>query len=208
MDHVLLVLGLLKLREMHGYQLNDLIDHRLNYITDLKKPTLYHLLGKLEKEGAVTKSVSREGNRPERYTYRLTTLGEKQFADRLRQNLQESYAAYFGDDIGMLFISELPVDEGRAYLELKRTSVDERIAQFRAAIAIHETGTPAYFTLFHHELHLRAERSWLNELLAQLKKRAARGDILECLAAADTIGDKVNKRRKRTVAQSRSSSEG
>jgi hypothetical protein len=29
MNHILLVLGLLKLQEMHGYQLSDLIDRRL-----------------------------------------------------------------------------------------------------------------------------------------------------------------------------------
>jgi DNA-binding PadR family transcriptional regulator len=185
MDHALLVLGLLKLQEMHGYQLNDLIDRRLSYITDLKKPTLYHLLAKLEKAGAVSKRASRAGNRPERHTYRLTPAGEKQFAELLRQNLEQAHTAYFNDDIGLLFIGELPVDQARAYLEKKRGSVDERITHIRTALALHQAGTPAYFTLFHHELHLRAERSWLNELLAQLGKRAVRGDILECLDAAE-----------------------
>src|SRR5512135_3264845 len=124
MEHTLLVLGLLKLQQMHGYQLSDLIDRRLKYITDLKKPTLYHLLAKLEKEGEVIKSVSREGNRPERYTYRLTPRGVEHFRQLLSENLADTHTTYFEDDIGLLFLKELPGPKARAYLERKRTAVD------------------------------------------------------------------------------------
>jgi DNA-binding PadR family transcriptional regulator len=190
MDHVLLVLGLLKLQEMHGYQLSDLIDKRLHYLTDLKKPTLYHLLAKLEAAGEVTKSVSRAGNRPERYTYRLTRAGEEHFAQLLRQNLQDAHAAYFNDDIGLLFFNELPVAEVRDYLEQKRAGVDARMAMLAKALAQHAENTPAYYTLRHHELHLHTERAWLDELLAHLKRRAARQNILECLEAVESSAPK------------------
>lgn len=186
MDHTLLILGLLKLEEMHGYQLSDLIDRRLKYLTDLKKPTLYHLLAKLEAAGKVTKSVSREGNRPERYTYRLTKAGEQEFYALLQRNLQDAHAAYFNDDIGLIFLSEIPAADARAYLEQKRAGVDERIAGIARGIAAHNPGTPAYYTLRHHELHLQTERAWLDEVLAQLKKRAVREDILKCLAQSET----------------------
>ena len=185
MDHVLLVLGLLKLQDMHGYQLGDLIDRRLKYLTDLKKPTLYHLLAKLEAEGAVTKSVSRKGNRPERFTYKLTKSGTARFQQLLRQNLQDAYAAYFNDDMGLLFLSELPAVEARQFLELKRAGVDEAVAHLQRALALHTPNTPAYYTLRHHELHLQTERAWLDELLGQLKNRAVRQDILACLAATE-----------------------
>ncbi len=193
MDHTLLVLGLLKLQDMHGYQLGDLIDRRLKYLTDLKKPTLYHLLGKLEQDGAVTKSASREGNRPERFTYKLTPTGEKQFTELLRHNLQDSHAAYFNDDIGLLFLSEISAPDARAYLEQKRAGVDARIAHVQAAVAAHTPNTPAYHTLRHHELHLHTERVWLDELIAQLKKRAVREDILQCLDETESSKRKNKK---------------
>jgi DNA-binding PadR family transcriptional regulator len=185
MENTLLILGLLKLQEMHGYQLSDLIDKRLRHLTDLKKPTLYHLLGKLEADGEVTKSVSREGNRPERFTYKLTQHGAEHFEQLLRQNLQDAHAAYFNDDFGLLFLSEISAPEARTYLELKRLRVKEHIAHIEQAVGAHTVGTPAYYTLRHHELHLKTEQAWLNELLAQLKKRAVREDILECLAAEE-----------------------
>ncbi|MBI5302130.1 MAG: PadR family transcriptional regulator [Chloroflexi bacterium] len=185
MDHTLLVLGLLKLQEMHGYQLSDLIDRRLKYLTDLKKPTLYHLLAKLEAAGRVTKSVSREGNRPERHTYRLTRAGEEQFTQLLEQNLRDAHAAYFNDDIGLLFLSEIAPADARAYLERKRAGVDAHIAEIAGGLAAHQPHTPAYYTLRHHALHLQTERAWLDELLAQMKRRTARQNVLECLDAAE-----------------------
>lgn len=186
MDHTLLVLGLLKLQDMHGYQLGDLIDRRLKYLTDLKKPTLYHLLGKLESAGLVTRSVSREGNRPERYTYTLTDNGKLRFDELLRQNLQDAHMAYFNDDIGLLFLSEIDAPDARAYLEKKRAAVDARLAEIAHGLAAHAPGTPAHFTLRHHQLHLQTERAWLDELLAQLEQDAVRADILACLAATES----------------------
>ena len=186
MDHTLLVLGLLKLQDMHGYQLGDLIDRRLKYLTDLKKPTLYHLLGKLESAGLVTKTVSREGNRPERYTYRITDSGVARFDELLRKNLQDAHMAYFNDDIGLLFLSEIAAPDAGAYLEKKRAAVDDRLAEIARGLAAHASGTPAHFTLRHHQLHLQTERAWLDELLAQLEQGAVRDDILACLAATDT----------------------
>ena len=197
MDHTLLVLGLLKLQEMHGYQLSDLIDRRLKYLTDLKKPTLYHILGKLKDAEYVTQSVSREGNRPERYTYRLTKSGAARFGELLRQNLQDAHMAYFNDDIGLLFLSEVAAPDARAYLEQKRASVDQRLTEIARGVAAHTPGTPPYYTLRHHELHLKTERAWIDELLVQLKKRAVREDILACLAATETNVPIRAKRRTR-----------
>ena len=185
MDHTLLVLGLLKLQEMHGYQLNDLIDRRLKYITDLKKPTLYHLLDRLEKLGEVAKSASREGNRPERYTFRLTPLGAEHFQELLAQNLQDAHTAYFSDDLGLLFLNEIPVRRARPLLENKRALVAERLAWIRHAVAQHRPDTPAFYTLHHHELHLETELAWLGELLERLKAGTSRQNLLACLASTD-----------------------
>ncbi len=185
MDHTLLLLGLIKLQAMHGYQLSDLLERRLKYLTDLKKPTLYHLLAKLEVAGLIVPRVSRQGNRPERHTYRLTPAGEREFRQRLQRNLQDAPATYFDDDIGLLFLSEISVAEARACLAQKRAGVAKRLAEIERAVAAHQPGTPAYYTLRHHQLHLQTERAWLDELLAQLGRRLVRQNILDCLSALD-----------------------
>jgi DNA-binding PadR family transcriptional regulator len=186
MDWQLLVLGLLKLRDMHGYQLGDLIDKRLKYLTDLKKPTLYNILAKLETEGLVTKTASREGNRPERFTYHLSNQGEARFQNLLRANLRETHPVYFNDDMGLLFLSELPVPQAELYLNEKATALDRQIAEMTHALERHAQGTPASFTLRHHVIHLEAERTWLEELRGQLQDQPVSSDILACLEAAET----------------------
>jgi DNA-binding PadR family transcriptional regulator len=145
----------------------------------------------------VTKSASREGNRPERYTYQLTPQGEKHFDELLRQNLQDTHEVYFNDDMGFLFLSEIPASEARTCLEQKRAGIDKQIAYVKQAIAAHHANTPAYYTLRHHEKHLNTELEWLDELLAQLKKRAVREDILQCLDAADERTTAPTKNRAR-----------
>jgi len=185
MDHTLLLLGLIKLEAMHGYQLSDLLERRLKYLTNLKKPTLYHLLAKLAAAGLIIPRVSRAGNRPERHTYRLTPAGEREFRQRLQHNLQDAPATYFDDDIGLLFLSEIPAAEARAYLTQKRASVAKRLAEIERGVAAHKPGTPAYYTLRHHQRHLQTERAWLDELLTQLGKRLVRQNILDCLSTLD-----------------------
>lgn len=184
MDHELLVLGLLKLRDMHGYQLGDLVDKRLSYLTDLKKATLYNILNRFEAEDLVTKKVSREGNRPERYTYHLTPKGETRFVQVLRENLRQTHTLYLNDDMGLLFLNELPVEQAQMYLQEKAASINERMAELNHVLERHERDTPAYFTLRHHLIHLQADQEWLQELQKQLKHQPVGADILQCLETA------------------------
>ena len=47
MDDKLLLLGILRRQEMHGYQLFEFIDRDLAACTNLKKPTAYYLLNRM-----------------------------------------------------------------------------------------------------------------------------------------------------------------
>jgi DNA-binding PadR family transcriptional regulator len=49
MEYKLLLLGLLKSAEMHGYQLHETIEDHLGNSAQLKKPTLYKLLNTLRR---------------------------------------------------------------------------------------------------------------------------------------------------------------
>ncbi len=51
MDRKLLLLGLLRMQDMHGYQINDFIDAFLAVCVDVKKPTAYYLLNKMHADG-------------------------------------------------------------------------------------------------------------------------------------------------------------
>lgn len=65
MNRQLLLLGVLLDGKMHGYKLNEYVEHTMGLYTDLKKPTVYYVLEKLEKDGYVQQKTEREGNNVE-----------------------------------------------------------------------------------------------------------------------------------------------
>jgi len=117
---------------MHGYQLHEFIDRYLDMCVDLKKSTAYYLLDKIAKEGLVTQSEEREGNRPPRRVYRLTPSGEVRFQELLHQNLVEYLPVHFGGLVGLAFLDEMEVGEARSLLIRRRQALIRALEQVRA----------------------------------------------------------------------------
>ena len=90
----MLVLALLKEREMYGYQIIEELERRSNQVFQLKEGTLYPLLHSLEEKGLVT-AYEREAaaGKPRRY-YHLTREG--QAALREKEAAWHTYAAAVG----------------------------------------------------------------------------------------------------------------
>jgi len=63
MNRELLLLGLLRQSEMHGYKIIEFIERDLAICTDLKKPTAYFLLDKMAQNGWISWMEEREGKR-------------------------------------------------------------------------------------------------------------------------------------------------
>ena len=114
MERELLLLGLLRGHEMHGYQLMEFIDTQMASCVDLKKPTAYFLLDKMTAAGWIHFEQNQEGNRPPRRVYGITTEGEKAFQRLLRENLAAYEPARFISDIGLAFVDALPAEEDPA----------------------------------------------------------------------------------------------
>lgn len=66
MNRRLILLGVLRQQEMHGYQLLEFINNTLTTCTDIKKPTAYYLLKKMHEEGLISQETVQAGNRPDR----------------------------------------------------------------------------------------------------------------------------------------------
>ena len=86
----LLILQLLSEREMYGYEMVTELEKRSRAVFRMKEGTLYPLLHRLEKEGAVTAYEEKAEGRTRRY-YRITRNGR----GRLMQQKEEwqEYAA-------------------------------------------------------------------------------------------------------------------
>jgi DNA-binding PadR family transcriptional regulator len=164
MDRQLLLLGLLRNQEMHGYQINEFIDQQMAFCVDLKRSTAYYLLDKLCREGYVSEEVERAGNRPERRVYRITPAGEAYFQRLLRHNLAAFTPPIYGEDIGVIFQHHLPPEETTRLLQVRRDAV----AAYRAGLEALRATLPSdhLAVINHHLLHADAELTWIEGLLA------------------------------------------
>ncbi len=168
-ERELLLLGVLRYGEMHGYQLHDFIETSMAFCTDLKKPTAYFLLDKMQESGWVTVKQAREGNRPHKRVYKLTARGEAVFQDLLRANLADFTSAKTGSDIGLAFIDAMPLEEAQQLLQQRRKVVAEQVAKFEQVPA--HVGSQQL--LIDHQLHyLRSELAWLNQVIRRVKAKA------------------------------------
>lgn len=179
MGHELLLLGLLRLQSMHGYQLNAFLDERLSYISDLKKSSAYYLLKKLEGDGCISKQVEREGNRPRRFVYQLTQEGERRFQALLRENLRRAHKPYFNADIGFLFMDALPPAELREVLGRKRAGLQDLMKMMKSYAEEHAHDSPARYVLERNKAHLQVELDWLDRTLTELAhEHIVSGDVM------------------------------
>ncbi|PWH20005.1 MAG: PadR family transcriptional regulator [Anaerolineae bacterium] len=166
MDDRLLLLGLLRQSEMHGYQLYEFIERNLTTCTNLKKPSAYFLLSKMEAEGLVEVQETRTGNRPPRKVYRLTPEGERLFWQSLEENLAQFIPTVFVGDVGLAFLDQLPSQRALDLLQRRQAAMQMYLAKLEA-LPPHR-GSAAL--LIQHQIHhVRSELAWLASLIADLQ---------------------------------------
>lgn len=165
----LLLLGLLRRRDMHGYQLHEFINRDLATCTDLKKATAYYLLNKMSERGWVASATEQEGSRPPRQVYSLTAAGEQAFQRLLRENLAAYQPVYFSGDIGLAFLDDLETGGARALLGARRAALLARLEEIQA---VPEHQGRLQWLVEHQQVHLQAELDWLDTLLLRLDPAA------------------------------------
>ncbi len=170
MEREMLLLGLLRNGEMHGYQLNDYIERTLSFCAGVKKATAYFLLDKMEGRGWVTASEQREGNRPPRKVYHLTPSGEAEFQRLLRENLANFASARSTADIGLAFLGALEAGEARELLLRRRAALASELEGLRAAP---RHGSGVQLLIDHQISYLDSELRWLDGTIASLGKKAS-----------------------------------
>ncbi len=166
MENKLLLLGLLRRQEMHGYRLFEFIDRNLGYCTNLKKPTAYYLLNKMAQDGWIEEEIDQDGNRPPRRVYRMTTAGEAAYQRLLRENLEGYSPAYFDGDVGLAFIDDLDPEEARQLLQSRRKAL---VATLAAVQATPQHAGGVQRVIEHQLYHLQAELTWLDAIFTRLQ---------------------------------------
>jgi len=169
MHRELLLLGVLRQGNMHGYGINEFIQRDMAFCTDLKKPTAYHLLQKMAAVGWIHEQEMQEGNRPPRRIYHITPEGEIAFQRLLRENLRSHLTTRFDGDIGLAFIDELPTDEALTLLRDRQAALKAEQTLLENVPGHGEGGLQ--LILEHQKRYLTFELAWLDEVMTRLAHR-------------------------------------
>lgn len=169
------ILGLLKDRAMHGYELRKELTAQLGQFWQVSYGSLYPAIRRLEATGAVElifpkKEVARRKN-----IYRITREGERLFEDSLSEHAAISDDTKFG--LKFAFFRYLKPDARVELLERRRAYLTEKLAEIRAQLRKYRERIDAYtYRLMEHGVDTtRADIEWIDGLIAEEKALAAKG---------------------------------
>jgi transcriptional regulator, PadR family len=163
----LLLLGLLMGQSQHGYQINDFIEKNLSAVTDMKKPTAYATLDKLNQKGYIDIHFEQEGNRPVRKVYTINEKGRNYFFQLLRENLSSPRQVNDEGDIGLMFTDFLPPEETVAALR-ERLRKNKGLMKLFQQTPSHGKRSGVNLVVEHKIAMLKAEIAFLEKTIERL----------------------------------------
>jgi DNA-binding PadR family transcriptional regulator len=180
----LAILGLLKERSMHGYQLSKRLTDALGGFWRVSYGSLYPTLRRLEQQAAVERVFAEQEVGRRRNVYRITDHGEALFLDLLQEAGGESASEENPFRVRLAFFKYLAPDTRIRVLERRRAFLEERLSAIRASLASVGEATDTYsLSLMQHGLDAtESDIAWLNGLIAAERRQAA--------AATTTRGSK------------------
>lgn len=174
----LYILGmLLRFGPQHGYQIRKLLSDQLADFTDIKLPTIYYHLEKMEQAGYLVAQNEKEGLRPERRVYAISQVGKERFQKLLDGVLELAYRPVFEADSALFFSDYL---DGKAFTQALGQHVQrlqasiKRILQHRSEVLPQlppEMRGSAGLIFEHHLLHYQAEMQWAESAITQMEER-------------------------------------
>ncbi len=173
-ERKLLLLGLLRQADMHGYMLNAHLG--ITTPISLKKPTAYNLLERMEQDGWVTHRDEPTGDRPRR-VYTVTEEGERSFLDLLQQQLGAFIPAEFPGLVSMSFLDAVSASKAIDLLMQRRAVIKENRNAF--TLEEDENGTPSdghhsgstHLMIEYTRRFLDLEIQFLNEVIEELESK-------------------------------------
>src|SRR6266498_1689130 len=121
----LAILGLLKERAMHGYQLKKRLADTLGSFWQVSYGSLYPALKRLQRQEAVEMIFPKDELGRRKNVYRITPKGEELFADLLEQAGQEA-AEDNGFSVRLTFFKFLKPESCIRLLERRRAFLEGR----------------------------------------------------------------------------------
>jgi DNA-binding PadR family transcriptional regulator len=167
----LAVLGLLKERSMHGYQLKKSLSETLGPFWQVSYGALYPALKRLRAQGAVEEVFPKTKVGRRRNVYRLTDKGERLFTELLG-SVGEREQDDNGFRVRMAFFRYLKPETRIGVLERRRAALYVRLAELKQRLTARSDDYTR--SLMRHGMDLtERDISWLDDLI-QAERRAAK----------------------------------
>jgi DNA-binding PadR family transcriptional regulator len=171
----LAILGLLKERSMHGYQLSKRLSDALGGFWRVSYGSLYPTIRRLEQEGAVERVFDEQEVGRRKNVYRITDRGEELFLEVLEEAGGESASEENPFRVRLAFFKYLSPDTRIRVLERRRAFLEERRSAIRASLAGVRDGNDTYtLALMEHGLDAtESDIAWLEGLIAAERRQAS-----------------------------------
>jgi DNA-binding PadR family transcriptional regulator len=198
----LVILGLLRSRPLHGYEIKRTIEEHMGDWTSVAFGSIYFALQKLTEEGAIEiAATEREGGRPSRTVYAITANGRLEFHRLLREAWLAVERPAYVVDLALFFMDAMSEDEIRAHLEQRVAQLvetQEWVEQHRTETLASQEVPPQAAAIFEHtRKHLVAELSWTKETLDALDT----GNLLPARPKSQRLRSQRPKSQRRTAKE-------
>lgn len=163
----LAILGLLKERAMHGYELRKQLGQKLGFFWTVSFGSLYPTLRRLEKRGAVEKIFPEDLTTRRKQVYRITARGEREFLELLA----EGPGTTWEEDkfsLRVAFFRYLKPETRIRLLERRKAYLEDKLVEGERSLSRAKRGRADSYTLslMRHGMHTtEADIAWLDELI-------------------------------------------
>jgi len=163
----LAVLGLLKERAMHGYELRKQLSQKLGLFWTVSFGSLYPTLRRLEKRGAVRKTLDADQTSRRKQVYEITPAGEREFLERL----EEGTGSGTDEDkfpLRLAFFRYLKPETRIRLLERRKAYLEDQLVEGRRSLQRAKRGRADTYTLslMRHGMDATEhDITWLDELI-------------------------------------------
>jgi DNA-binding PadR family transcriptional regulator len=186
------VASLLDERPMHPYEISLCMRERhMEEAIKLNYGSLYHSVEKMLEYGVIEPvETSRDGRRPERTVYRLTTRGRECFQGRLRELIATVNKEYVDFEAGLAFMHHLDRDEAAELLERRARQLDLEIAGVDGILSMLKQKGLQRLSLVeveHAQAMRRAQLEWTQSLARDIREGTLEWNVKPALPAEEVI---------------------
>jgi DNA-binding PadR family transcriptional regulator len=193
----LAVLACLAERPMHPYEMSTTMRERGKHESiKLNYGSLYSVVESLQKHGLIApRETVKEGRRPERTVYEITSAGQLEFVDWLAELIGTPAKEYPAFEAGLSMIGGLPPDDAVRLLQQRSAQLRSQLSggQELARYAA-EMGVPRLFLIEadYRRGQIEAELQFVDKLAASIEDGSLEGvDYWREIARQHAAGEEV-----------------